>query len=203
MAAAPVLVRAYHHKTGQIPSSAAPARPAPLPPISAYAFVDILRSTGESREFQSAIDGIAEICARNHLSLAQEHGAHLPPVGEITDVNSTTGQWGRPGMKRVLTTVPEGSSGSSEGSRTSKKKGRALFGCGEKVKVNDGVAGERRIRIGSMGRTVSALSTTALMTSLDWPDDGKKRSSPLQRTTSEASESLQRLLSRGHPRDVS
>ncbi|OTA22556.1 hypothetical protein BTJ68_14253 [Hortaea werneckii EXF-2000] len=73
---APVLVKAYSGTTGNTStvSSARPAAIQPLPPVSSYAFADILRSA-DCPEFQHAINGIAEICAKSRLSLADDEGS--------------------------------------------------------------------------------------------------------------------------------
>lgn len=179
-----------------------------LPPISSYAFADILRSA-DGPNFQHAIDGIAEICARTRLSLADEYGSHLPPLGEITAASSaaTRPHVLRPGMRRALTVVPEGSSGSSEGSRKSKRSSRAagLFGFGKKEEA--AVSPMRSIRIDGTGRTIPVSGTTALGSSFDFPDSSHQRYRPdgvdasdprigpaSARPTSEAETSLQRLL---------
>ncbi|KJX96264.1 hypothetical protein TI39_contig685g00006 [Zymoseptoria brevis] len=159
--AQPVLVRAYAGR-GSSRNHNPTTRSQALPPISAYAFADILRAA-DSAEFQTAIDGIAELCAKNRMSLADEYASHLPPLGEITASTTTSrSHMLRPGMRRPLTTVPEGSSGSSEGSRKSKrqKKG-SLFGF-RKQQEQQETAPVRSVRIGMMGRTVSVGSTTAL-----------------------------------------
>lgn len=157
---APVLVRAYTsgRRSSNDPQGAGIQA---LPPISAYAFADILRSA-DSPEFQSAIDGIADICAKNRMSLADEYASHLPPLGEITDTTSAAirPQLLRPGMRRALTSVPEGSSGSSEGSHESSKKPRGIFNL--RSRQPEQVPSLRRILIGSMGRSITAESTTAV-----------------------------------------
>ncbi|MCJ1396571.1 hypothetical protein MMC18_009462 [Xylographa bjoerkii] len=51
-----------------------------LPPLSAFSFADILASI--DMDVKAEIDGIAEICGRSKLSLANEYGSHLPPHGE-------------------------------------------------------------------------------------------------------------------------
>ncbi|SMR57050.1 unnamed protein product [Zymoseptoria tritici ST99CH_1A5] len=160
--AQPVLVRAYAGR-GSSRNHSPTTRSQALPPISAYAFADILRAA-DSAEFQTAIDGIAELCAKNRMSLADEYASHLPPLGEITASTTTSrSHMLRPGMRRPLTSVPEGSSGSSEGSRKSKrqKKG-SLFGFRRKQQEQQETAPVRSVRIGMMGRTVSVGSTTAL-----------------------------------------
>jgi len=214
-ATAPVLVRAYtsdHHRSplrlSHVGMSAAHA----LPPISSFAFADILRSA-DSPEFQQAIDGVAEICAKSHMSLADEYASHLPPLGEITAANSTanTQQLLRPGMRRALTSVPEASSGSSEGSKASKKRKR-VFSFGKQPDAENKPA--REIRIGSMGRTISVGGITALAISdrsnfdisgesrrADVQDTTDPRSRALQRRHSEAAASLQRLLVNRHDTD--
>ena len=87
--AQPVLVRAY---TDSRPATATgldnAGRAQALPPISSFAFADILRSA-DCADFQVAIDGIAEICAKNRMSLADEYASHLPPLGEITATTSS------------------------------------------------------------------------------------------------------------------
>lgn len=158
--AQPVLVRSYTSPK-PTPSGSPSGRSHVLPPIAAFAFADILRAA-DSAEFQSAIDGIAEICAKNHMSLAEEYGSHLPPVGEITAASTEPGytrpNYGRPNMRRALTSVPEASSGSSEGSAKSKRRG--IFGFGAKQEVTNSAI--RTIRISSTGRTIPICGTTAM-----------------------------------------
>lgn len=154
----PVLVRSYTGQRATTVKSKGTVTPA-LPPVSAYAFADIVRSA-DGPEFQSAIDGIAEICAKNRMSLAEEYASHLPPVGEITEASTrvVTPQLRKPGLRRALTSVPEGSSGSSEGSRKSKR--RTIFGFRNQETVE--ASAPRLIRIGSMGRTVSVAGITSV-----------------------------------------
>lgn len=205
--AQPVLVRAY---TDSRPSTAAGSvttgRAQALPAISSFAFADILRAA-DCPDFQVAIDGIAEICAKNRMSLADEYASHLPPLGEITATTSTgvRPHLYRPngGMRRALTSVPEASSSSSEGSRKSKKRGIIFSFRKQTVQESKPM---RRIRIGSMGRTVPVGTTTALAADA-WSHPGHARTSsettitaisarpPAQaRTASAAETSLQRLL---------
>jgi hypothetical protein len=154
-----------------------------------------------------AIDGIAEICAKNRMSLADEHSSHLPPFGEITAASSAAirPHLLRPGMRRALTSVPEGSSGSSEGSnRSSKKRRSGLFGFRKQQEVR--TQPMRKMRIGSMGRSVSVIGTTALGSSVVFPQDfeagtsttmdkhADKQRRHTERRPSEATSSLQRLL---------
>ncbi|KAK5166593.1 uncharacterized protein LTR77_008136 [Saxophila tyrrhenica] len=188
MATAPVLVR---HPTQS------------LPPVASFAFADILR-TADGPELQKAIDGIAEIAAKNRMSLADEYASHMPPLGTITATNSSIvrTQLGRPGMRRALTSVPEASSGSSEDSHRSKKQRTGLFSFKREQAVQSNPL--RVIRIGSMGRTISVGSTIALTTALqDAPDtvfDAAGVDSPpragttASRRPSDAASSLQRLL---------
>lgn len=158
----PVLVRAYSAKP--TPMSPRSGRPLALPPISAFDFADILRAA-DGPDFQAAIDGIAEICAKNRMSLAEEYGAHRPPVGEITAspaglvaVAPIRKPLDRPNARRALTSVPEVSSGSSDGS--SKSRRRSIFGFKAKQDVEADQV--RVIRIGSMGRSISVGGTTAV-----------------------------------------
>jgi hypothetical protein len=182
-----------------------------LPPISSFAFADILRAA-DSKDFQQALDGIAEICAKNRMSLSDEHSSHLPPLGEITSANASSmlarPQLLRPGMRRALTSVPEGSSGSSEGSRGSKKRGSGLFGL---RKSQDPPAEAspmpKRMRIGSLSRSMTSTTTTALASSVEFPRNDQDFASNVPtgnrvptgqegatRRTSIAATSLQRLL---------
>jgi len=158
--AQPVLVRSYTSPK-RTPFGSPSGRSYALPPIAAFSFADILRAA-DSTEFQSAIDGIAEICAKNRLSLAEEYGSHLPPVGEITAVNtdiiSVRQQHGRFGVRRALTSVPEASSGSSDGSAKGKKKSVV----GIEPNSQDAKDPLRVIRISSAGRTISVCGTTAM-----------------------------------------
>lgn len=208
--AGPVLVRAYTGTTGQSISGrawSAPATPIQaLPPISSYAFASILRDANNA-EFQQAIDGIADICAKNRMSLAEEYGSHMPPVGEITAVGTGTGRahTSRPtGMKRALTSVPEASSSGSEGSGGRSTRRRAIFSFRRAKRPANDQAPTRIIRIGSMGRTVSVGGITALVTtsSLLHHREDKDTSHPstrppYTRSSSEATLSLQRLLGSG------
>lgn len=163
----PVLVRAYSGK----PTSMSPrsGRPLALPPISAFDFADILRAA-DGPDFQAAIDGIAEICAKNRMSLAEEYGSHRPPVGEITALPAgTVGSvpirkpLDRPTARRALTSVPEASSSSSEGSTKSRR--RSIFGFKAKQDVKADTM--RIIRIGSMGRSISVGGITAMTHGID------------------------------------
>ncbi|QIX02520.1 hypothetical protein AMS68_008037 [Peltaster fructicola] len=193
----PVLVRSYTGQRATASKSRGSITPT-LPPISAYAFADIVRSA-DGPDFQSAIDGIAEICAKNRLSLAEEYASHLPPVGEITEAFSQRvgPQLRKPGLRRALTSVPEGSSGSSEGSHRSKR--RSIFAF--RNHQEDRIITPRRIRIGGMGRTVPVAGTTAIASDLE---DASAAASAVQssglvrpvprRSSSAAAVSLRQLL---------
>lgn len=199
--AAPVLVREY--TIDRIPTMRSRnSNTKALPAVSSYAFVDILRAA-DGPEFQSAIDGIAEICAKNRLSLADEYASHMPPLGTITAASSASvrPQAMRPGMRRALTSVPEASSGSSEGSQKSLKKRGGLFSF-KRQKVEE-VNAVRTIRIGTMGRTISVGCTTALATAPDVPritieDTDEPDAQSSVRKPSLATSSLQRLLNRSN-----
>lgn len=198
--AQPVLVRSYTSRK-ETPTDPKGPRSSALPPVSAYAFANILHAV-DGPQVQSAIEGIAEICAKNRLSLAEEYASHLPPVGEITEASSGTmkPQLLKPGMRRALTSVPEASSGSSEGSRKSKRKNMFGFGGREKVKTG----GPRVIKIGSMGRTVSVGGSPAMASIQEGivpTFEARSRSetavgpqSPRRRSASAAAISLQQLL---------
>lgn len=165
MAAAPVLVREYtNERMPLLRQRTTPTKS--LPPVASFAFADILRAA-DGPSFQSAIDGIAEIAAKSRMSLADEYASHMPPLGTITAATPTAvrTQLSRPGRRRALTSVPEASSGSSEGSRGSKKRRAGLFGF--KRKEEEQSKPSRLIRIGSMGRTISVAGTTALTTTPD------------------------------------
>ncbi|KAH9825427.1 hypothetical protein Tdes44962_MAKER10209 [Teratosphaeria destructans] len=164
--ARPVLVRAYTGNTG-ISTSAPRAPPLaaelhPLPPISSYAFADILRAAN-CPDFQHAIDGIADICAKNRLSLADEYGSHLPPLGEITATSSAAAgarpHLSRPGPRRALTAVPEVSSSGSESSVKSKRRRRSIFSFRKQTVHESNII--RQITIGR-GRTIAVNGTTAI-----------------------------------------
>ena len=158
--AQPVLVRSYTSPK-PTPYGSPSGRSHVLPPIAAFSFADILR-TADSAELQSAIDGIAEICAKNHMSLAEEYGSHLPPVGEITAIPADTTpvrqQYGRTNMRRALTSVPEVSSGSSDGSI----KGRSRGILGFRPKQEVARKAMRTVRISTLGRTIPVCGTTAM-----------------------------------------
>lgn len=166
--AQPVLVHAYTSPK-PTPSGSPSGRSHVLPPIAAFAFADILRAA-DSAELQSAIDGIAEICAKNRMSLAEEYGSHLPPVGEITAVAAeptpVRQQYGKFTMRRALTSVPEVSSGSSDGSV--KERRRSILGFRLKQEVKRSPM--RNTRISSTGRTISVCGTTAISTGAEDDD---------------------------------
>jgi hypothetical protein len=138
----PVLVRSYTGGDRSRTPSIAPTprgatgantmrTPTPLPPVEAFSFDGILRAV--EPDIQDAIDGIAEIYARSRLSLADEYGAHMPPLGEITSprIRQSGLNIRTHGLERTLTTVAEASSSSERlagesraGSTTSKGKGK-------------------------------------------------------------------------------
>ncbi|KAK3714815.1 hypothetical protein LTR37_007550 [Vermiconidia calcicola] len=206
--AAPVLVRGYTNGEASSPTTRSMRGSKALPPVSAFAFADILR-TADSADFQSAIDGVAEICAKNRMSLADEYSSHMPPLGEITTTTSVSARPHplRPNMRTALTSVPEGSSGSSEGSSPKKRKRSRPFAWGrQQHEQNQSL---RRIRIGSMGRSVPVTSTTALGSSFvmvqednaiarrDGGSSERQLAPPRTRTKhSKAASSLHRLLAR-------
>lgn len=206
--AQPVLVRAY--SSTKSPQDVVPRRlndAVALPPVSSYAFADIMRSVDSNRDFQIAIDGIADICAKTRMSLADEYASHLPPTGEITFAKAASArpQQLRPGLRTALTSVPEASSSSSEGSRKSKRKGGGLFGFRKHQK--QACKPMHRMRIGSMGRYMPIDTTTAMTTTVLLPVDDTRSWSestvvpqqdyePARRgISSSAILSLQRLLS--------
>lgn len=158
--AQPVLVRSYTSPK-PTPFGSPGGRSHVLPPIAAFSFAEILRAA-DSDDLQSAIDGIAEICAKNHMSLAEEYGSHLPPVGEITAVSTDSTpvrpQYGRMNMRRALTSVPEASSGSSDGSVKSRSRGILGFRPKQEV-VREPM---RSVQISSIGRTIPVCGTTAV-----------------------------------------
>ena len=197
-AATPLVMRRSHTKPKET-----------LPPISSYAFADILRAA-DSKDFQQALDGIAEICAKNRMSLSDEYASHMPPVGDITTSNTSSTlarpQILRPGMRRALTSVPEGSSGSSEGSRGSKKRGSGLFGLRKpQEQPAQATPMPKRMRIGSLGRSITSSSTTAMASNVEFPRE-EGRITPLvprgtfdatggsTQQSNTAATSLQRLL---------
>ena len=205
--AQPVLVRTYSNKRRRperTPSAINVGDAHVLPPVASYAFADILRAA-DSSDLQSAIDGIAEICAKNRMSLADEYSSHLPPLGEITESTSSRirPHLHRPGggFRRALTSVPEASSGSSEGSRKSRKRG-SIFSF-RKQQVQD-TKPMKRMRLG-VKRTIPVDTTTALAAeALALPDHTRNSSEntiiPIDQggsppsAPSAAASSLQRLL---------
>lgn len=199
----PVLVRAHSSdRTLSIGPSGKGRRGAHvLPPVSSYAFADVLKAA-DSAEFQQAIDGIVEICAQSRVSLADEYSSHLPPLGEITTASSGTSRHHalRPGMRRALTSVPEASSGSSEGSRRSKKKAGSLFNFQRRGATTPRQS-MRSVRIGRMGRMLPVSGTTAMASTLNFPLEWETATQaviaqpPVDDSASEAMCSLRRLLS--------
>jgi hypothetical protein len=193
----PVLVRSYTGgDTSRTPSVAPIPRGAssmrnntPLPPIEAFSFDGILRAV--EPDIQGAIDGIAEIYARSRLSLADEYGAHMPPLGEITSprirqsglVIRTTG------LERTLTTVAEASSSSERlagesraGSRTSAGKGKMTAYGSLRSIISKGKSPEREVAVNDERERTIVPSGWAVS------DDG--RPSIVLRTHSSASNQL-------------
>lgn len=198
--AQPVLVRSYTSPK-PTPSGSPSGRSHVLPPIAAFSFADILR-TADSTDLQSAIDGIAEICAKNRMSLAEEYGSHLPPVGEITAVSTDSTpvrqQHGRLNTRRALTSVPEASSGSSDGSVKGKRRGILGFGPRQDVMRRP----MRTVRISMIGKMVPVCGTTAVSMSaagdyasfgVESPGDTQPTQS-LPASSNAALSSLQQLL---------
>lgn len=130
-----------------------PAKSSSLPSIEEFKFSLILQAV--EPDIHSAIDAIAEICARSRLSLADEYTAHLPPFthslppmprtrppshgmrGEGRRLALSTGQ--------ALTTVPETSSSSEHSSpSTTSGSGRtkiSAYGSLAKVLTRHGRKG--------------------------------------------------------------
>lgn len=198
--AQPVLVRSYTSPK-RTPFGSPNGRSHALPPIAAFSFADILRAA-DSTDFQSAIDGIAEICAKNRLSLAEEYGSHMPPVGEITAVNtdiiSVRQQHGRFSMRRALTSVPEASSGSSDSSAMGKRKSVVVI----EPTAQDTKIPSRMIRISNAGRTIPIRGTTAMSSGIseDYTapvpalPNVSRHQKAMQSPSSMAVSSLQRLV---------
>lgn len=204
---APLLVRTYDNGRASEPSTPRLRGAQSLPPVASFAFAEILQSA-DSSDFRSAIDGIAEICAKNRMSLADEYASHLPPQGEITAASSAAA---RPHMQRLskrtpLTSVPEASSSGSEGSARSRKRKGSLFSWPRKAEPT---RAPKTMRIGSMGRQTSIITTTALSTGFptDAVADGGSMTASLagraQLDRSRAASSLQNILdrSREHEND--
>ena len=198
--AQPVLVSAYpaggrRAVHSRAPGSNAILNTSALPPLSAFAFTDILRSA-DCPEFQTAINGIADLYTKSRLSLADEYGSHMPPLGEITAATPARMRphLFRPGFRRALTSVPEGSSGSSEGSRRSLKQRKGGLFSFRKPKLHEAKPA-RSIRIGSMGRTVVASTTTALAAEV-WTNAGPITSRPGSQSVAQYQEHYQSSLDR-------
>jgi len=204
--AQPVLVRSYTSPK-PTPFGSPGGRSHVLPPIAAFSFADILRAA-DSADLQSAIDGIAEICAKNHMSLAEEYGSHLPPVGEITaistDYTPVRQQNGRTNLRRALTSVPEVSSGSSDGSIKARSRGILGFRPRQEVMRRP----MRSVRISSTGRTIPVCGTSAVSMSVqeDYTSFGlesSRASQPIQTMPApcnKAITSLQHLMAAHRPR---
>ncbi|EON69358.1 hypothetical protein W97_08618 [Coniosporium apollinis CBS 100218] len=105
-----------------------------LPKVEDFAFQNILRAV--DADVRTAIDAIAEICAKSRMSLADEYGAHLPPQGEITDgrANHTARGHRAATADHSLPALPEASSsserlaGSSKASTVSGKGKGTAYG---------------------------------------------------------------------------
>lgn len=205
----PVLVRTYRNSDNSSSSrrgflSSGGGNETALPPISSYAFADLLRAA-DSPELQSALDGIAEICAKNHMSLADEYAAHLPPFGEITAVTASRPQC--PGVQHhTLTSVPEASSSGSDLSGKSRR--HSIQRLDEEALIISRPL--QRLRIDGGRRSISfGFATTAVLAESAGrsavftvhADDKHSASSasarpPAHRAASAAAASLQGLVAR-------
>ncbi|KAL2010593.1 hypothetical protein VTN00DRAFT_6400 [Thermoascus crustaceus] len=96
LASQPVLVRAYNaetdetapsstnmpHRRFSLASGSQQQQPAPeLPSVQDFSIEGILRAI--EPDIRSTLDQIAEICGRSKLSLSNEYGSHIAPLGEI------------------------------------------------------------------------------------------------------------------------
>lgn len=92
LASQPVLVRSYSGHSDRVAenskmpsrqpgSSSERPRPAELPSAEDFSIESILRAIDP--EIHNTLDSIAEICGRSRLSLANEYGHHIAPLGEI------------------------------------------------------------------------------------------------------------------------
>jgi hypothetical protein len=192
----PVLVRSYTGGERSRTPSAAPTphganimrNNTPLPPIEAFSFDGILRAV--EPDIQGAIDGIAEIYARSRLSLADEYGAHMPPLGEITSprIRQSGLAIRTTGLERTLTTVAEASSSSERlagesraGSTTSAGKGKMTAYGSLRSIISKGKSPEREM----------AVDDTAEMNMRPgWTVSGDGRPSIVLKTHSSASNQL-------------
>ncbi len=86
----PVLVRKPSNKIEmrRKPACRAATGSPKLPPLESFTFQDILASIGPDAD--ASIDAIAEICGRSKMSLAEEHGSHLPPQGNARVVRENS-----------------------------------------------------------------------------------------------------------------
>jgi len=164
----------------------------------------------------------------------------MPPLGEITAVSRSSASsvsgveagrhastaptfQSRRGGGRILTSVPEASSGSEASSRQSRTKQlRGFFGLrrGHNQHIGDThhepfdtaehTAATREVQISRSGRTVEVNGTTALSRSpdgdVDSEDSYRARSRPIASIPSARSDpsallSLQRVLQRATPRE--
>jgi len=96
----PVLVRAYSGNADDtttqpstmsprrlfpftVSKTSTPSRPSgpPLPAVQDFSIESILQAI--EPDIRGTLDSIAEICGRSKLSLANEYGSHIAPLGEI------------------------------------------------------------------------------------------------------------------------
>ncbi|MBE7180059.1 MAG: hypothetical protein INR71_02430, partial [Terriglobus roseus] len=127
---------------------------AKLPSVDEFKFNHLLLTV--EPDINSAIDAIAEICARSRYSLADEYAAHLPPFTQtLPPMPRTRGQMhaqrnltqlGKPDGQppTALTTVPETSSSSEHSSPStnsgSGRTGGSAYGSLTKVLRRSGSA---------------------------------------------------------------
>ncbi|KAF2095840.1 hypothetical protein NA57DRAFT_78617 [Rhizodiscina lignyota] len=146
------LSKTREQTTSQAPiHTAMPSPPPPsdpkstkLPSVEEFKFSLVLQAV--EPDIHSAIDAIAEICARSRLSLADEYGAHLPPfthsLPPMPRTRAMRGEGRSLAHGSGLTTVPETSSSSEHSSpSTTSGSGRtkiSAYGSLTKVLTRDG-----------------------------------------------------------------
>ncbi|MCJ1403013.1 hypothetical protein MMC11_006235 [Xylographa trunciseda] len=134
-----------------------------LPPISAFSFADILASI--DMDVKTEIDGIAEICGRSKLSLANEYGSHLPPHGErlLGDTLDVRRDELGGGEQRALEVVEESAESLGHGSLEASASGEEGEGRGPR----GWRGGTGRVGVGRAVATVSDGTATGVVGGLE------------------------------------
>lgn len=178
--AGPVIVNAQSgNLDGDTGRRNASKEPLPnFPPVSAYSFTSILQ-LADSADLRIGINGIASICAKAHMSLAEQHAEHRPPVGEVIWASY------RAVTSRALTSVPEGSSGRNSAVEKDPQ---------QRSRIQSIAAGAQSARLLGQNGFQIALKGSATTMALEAMGSAPTHDVSPAQTRASAAHSLQRLL---------